>query len=110
MTLNAIAAVCADTTFQSQVRVAAVFYAHTALVASHTAHASADLKTYAMAASTIADGCVANLTRFVWSIATSGAGTFALNDSGNTNDAMISSAMVSQWAIIAGVTGADLGN
>jgi uncharacterized protein with von Willebrand factor type A (vWA) domain len=110
VTLNAIAALCADTTFQGQIRAAAVSYAHTAMTASHTIHGAADVKTYGLAISTIEDGCTANLTRFVWGIATTPGFSAVVNDTTNTNDAAINSAMVSQWATIAGVTGADLGN
>ena len=110
MNLNAIAALCADTTFQGQVRAAAVGYAHTALVAAHTSHGVADQLTYGLAVSTLQDGCTANLTRFVWGIATTAGFSAVVNDTTDTNDAAINSAMVSQWSIIAGVTGADLGN
>lgn len=110
MTLNATVALCADLTFQGQVRAAALGYAGTAQAAAHTTHAVADAKTYGLAQSTILDGCVANLQRFVWSIATTPGFSAALNDSTDTNDAAISSAMISQWAKIAGVTGADIGN
>lgn len=109
MTLNAIAAICADTTFQNQVRVAAVQYAATALAIGSTTHSAADQKKWALAVSTLADGGVANETRFVWAIATSGAGTFALTDSTDTNDALINSAMITMWPKIAGVTAADTG-
>jgi hypothetical protein len=109
MTLNATAALCNDTTFQSQIRAAAVAYAHTALAANHTAHAPADAKMWELAITTLADGCAANLTRFVWGIATTPGFAAIPNDAGNTNDAAINSALVSQWAAIAGVTGGDLG-
>lgn len=109
MTLNAIWELCADTTFESQVRVAAVQYAATALAASSTLHGAADQKKWALAASTLVDGGVANQTRFVWAIATSGAGTFALDDTADANDALIASAMINMWPKIAGVTAADTG-
>lgn len=110
MTLNQIAALAADTTFQGQIRAAAVSYAHTALVSAHTTHGSADAKVWGLAISTIADGCVSNLTRFVWGIATTPGFSAVVNDAGSANDAAINSAMISQWAVIAGVTGGDVGN
>lgn len=110
MTLNAIAALCADVTFQGQIRAAAVSYAHTALQAAHTTHNIADQTTQALAVSTIQDGCTANLTRFVWGIACTPGFSAIVNDTNDANDAAISSAMVSQWPIIAGVTGLMLGN
>lgn len=110
MNLNAIVALCADATFQKQVQAAAVAYAHTALVAAHTSHGAADQLTWGLAQSTIADGCTANLQRFVWGIATTPGFSAALTDSADANDAAIASAMVSQWAIIAGVNGGMLGN
>ena len=64
----------------------------------------------ALAVSTLADGCAANLPRFVWAIANSNAGTFALNDSGDANDPLIQSALGNLWPQIAGVTPAMLGN
>lgn len=63
-----------------------------------------------MATSTIADGCAANLPRFVWAVANSNAGTFTLNDSGDANDAMIQSALGNLWPQIAGVTPAMMGS
>jgi hypothetical protein len=110
LNLNAIAALAADTTFQKQIQAASVAYAHTALVAAHTSHAVADGKTYGLAVSTLADGGVSNLQRFVWGIATTPGFSAVVNDTTDTNDAAINSAMVSQWSVIAGVTGADLGN
>lgn len=109
MTLNQIVALAADTTFQGQVRAAALGYAGTALTAGSSTHSSADIKKWDLAISTIADGCVANLTRFTWGVATTGGFAAVINDSADNNDAAINSAMVSQWARIAGVTAADLG-
>src|SRR5208337_4084181 len=110
MTLNATVALCADLTFQGQIRAAAVGYAHTALIAAHTTHGSADQKTWGLAVSTLQDGCTANLMRFVWGIACTPGFSAIVNDTTDANDAAVASALVSQWAIIAGVTGADLGN
>ena len=110
MTLNAIAAVCADVGFQGQVRAAAVAYALTVQGSASTAHNRVDTKRWALATAVLNDGCVAKLTAMVWGIANSGAGTFALTDAGNTNDALINSAMVTEWSNMAGVTGADSTN
>ena len=102
MTLNQTVAVAQGSTFQNQSKAAAVFYAlNTAIKAASTTHGEADQLGWALAVSTIADSCVANLQRFVWVIANSGAGAFALNDSGDTNDALIESAMVTSWPEIA---------
>jgi hypothetical protein len=110
MTLNQIVAIAADTTFQSQVKAAAVFYAlNTAIRAASTAHNRADVLQWGLASSTIADGCAANLPRFVWAIANSNAGNFTLNDAGDLNDPLIQSALGNLWAQIAGVTPADVG-
>jgi hypothetical protein len=104
MTLNATAAVAADPTFQSQVKAAAVFYAlNTAAKAAATTHGIADQLQWALAASTIADGCAANLPRFVWAVANSNAGNFTLNDAQDLNDPLIQSALGNLWAQIAGV-------
>jgi hypothetical protein len=104
MTLNQIVAIAADTTFQSQCKAAAVFYAvNTAIRAAPTAHNIADELQWALASSTIADGCAENLPRFVWAIANSNAGTFTLNDTGDANDPLIQSALGNLWAEIAGV-------
>lgn len=105
MNLNATAAIAADTTFQSQVRAAAMFYAlNYAIKAAPTTHGAADQLQWNLAISTIADGCQANLPKFVWAMANSNAGTFTLNDSGDANDALIQSALGNLWAQIAGVT------
>lgn len=109
MTLNAIAAVAADPTFQSQVRAQAMIYASTALGLASSAHGAADVKKWALAASTLADGCTANQTRFVWAIAASGA-TYALTDNADANDTLIATAMAAQWSNVAGVTAGDKGN
>jgi hypothetical protein len=109
MTLNQIVALADDATFQGQVRAAAVAYAATALQAPHTAHEAADLLGWALAASTIADGCTANLTRFVWGIAATPGFSAIVTDTNDTNDAAVNSAMVSQWQNIAGVTAGNLG-
>jgi hypothetical protein len=104
MTLNQTVAIAADTTFKSQVQAAAVFYAlNTAIRASPTSHGQADQLGWALAASTIADGCASNLPRFVWAIANSNAGNFALNDTTDQNDALIQSALGNLWLQIAGV-------
>ena len=110
MNLNTIVALAADVTFQKQIQAAACSYAHTALVAAHTTHGVADQKTWGLAISTLADGCTANLQRFVWALATCPGFSAALTDATDTNDAAINSAMISQWSIIAGVTDGDLGS
>ena len=109
MTLNQIVALTADTTFQKQIQAAAVSYALTAIAAASTAHQAADDKSRALALSTLADGCVANLQRFVWGIACIPGFSAVTSDATDQNDAAINSAMVSKWASLAGVTAADLG-
>jgi hypothetical protein len=109
MTLNQIVALTEDTIFQKQIQAASVAHAMQVLAAGSTEHGVADEKMWWLANSTIADGGTANLNRFVWAIASTPGFDGALNDTNNTNDAAISSAMVSQWGNIAGVTGGDLG-
>ena len=107
MTLNAIVALTADATFQKQIQAAAVNYAMTAIAAAPTVHNRADELKWGLAASTIADGCTANLQRFVWGIACTPGFSAVVNDTADANDAAIESAMVSQWGNLALVTGAD---
>jgi hypothetical protein len=109
MTFNQIVALAADVTFQKQIQAAAVQYAITAIAAAPTNHGAADAKSWALAASTLADGCVANLQRFVWGIAATPGFLGIVNDTGDQNDGAIASAMVSQWGNLAGETGGDLG-
>ncbi len=109
MTLSQIAALAADATFQGQVRAAAMRYSATALAAGATTHDASDQKKWALAASTIADGCVANQVRFAWGIASTAGFSGVLNDTTGANDTAIISTIVSQWARIAGVTAADTG-
>src|SRR6516162_5556078 len=109
MTLNEIVALCGDTIFQKQIQAAAVLHAIQVIGMGPTTHAIADEKNWALASSTIADGCTANLNRFVWAIASTPGFSGVTNDTASANDPAISSAMVSQWGNIAGVTGGDLG-
>src|SRR5208282_6442694 len=104
MTLNAIAALCADVTFQAQIRGAAVGYAHTVLNETASTHGALQGGRWALAQGTLTDGCVALLQRFVWGIATTPGFTAIVNDTTDTNDAAINSAMISQWNTIALLT------
>jgi hypothetical protein len=110
MTLNFIVSLCADTTFQGQIRAAAMAQALVKMAAASTTHQAADIKSRALALSTVVDGCTANLQRFTWGIACTSGFSAVLTDSTDANDAAIASAMVSQWAAIAGVNAADLGD
>ncbi len=102
MTLNQIVAVAADSTFQNQVKAAAVSYAlQHAINAAPTAHGGADDAMWGLAQNTIADGCASILPRFVWAVANSNAGTFTLNDTTDANDAMIAGAIATYWEQIA---------
>jgi hypothetical protein len=109
MTLNQIVALAADVTFQKQVQAAAVQEALVQIASAPTSHQSADSQRYALAASTLADGCTANLQRFVWGVACTPGFAAVTNDTTDQNDAAIGSCMVSQWNNLAGVTGAEVG-
>lgn len=107
MTLNAIAALAGDAVFQSQVRSAAVGYAHTVMAETPGAHYAQQSKRYALAASVLQDGGVSTLTRFVWGLASKSGFSAIPNDTGNANDAAINSAIITVWDDLALVTGAD---
>lgn len=109
MSLNSQAALAIDPVFRNQIRAAAIGYAVTALSAEPTVNQRADKKKWNLAVSTIADGCVANLDRFAWTLASVPGFQAVANDTENTNDGAIASAMVSQWSKFAGVTAEDLG-
>ena len=107
MTLNQIAALAADTTFQSQIRSAAVFYAHTVIAEAPGTHAILQQKRYALAQSLLADGGVSLLTRMVWGIATVPGFSAVAGDQGSANDAAINSAMITAWNDLALVTDSE---
>ncbi len=110
MTLNQIAALAADPTFQNEVRAAAIAQAMVVIGSAPTVHNRSDEARWALAASTIADGCTANLTRFAWCIAATPGFAAIVSDSSDQNDPAINSAMVSQWSNLSGVTGAEAAN
>jgi len=97
VTLNQIVAIMDDTTFQQQVRVAAIQQALVVLNEAVPANTIVETLRQQLAQTTIADGCSANLPRFVGAIANSNAGTFVLNDATDQNDAMIQSAFGNLW-------------
>jgi hypothetical protein len=107
MTLNFIVSLAADTTFQGQIRAAAIAEALTVLAAAPTGLAAVYHARYVLAQQVIQDGCVALLQRMVWGIACTPGFAAILTDSGDANDAAIASAMVSQWTNLALVTGAQ---
>lgn len=110
MKLNQAAALAEDPVFQKQVRIAALNQASLVLAGkTETKNERADLKQWDLAAATIADGCRANLDRFVWTLAATPGFEAVPNDADGQNDAAISSAMTSQWKVLAGVTKADTG-
>ncbi len=104
MTLNQIVAVADDTTFQNQVKAAAIQQALVVLNEAPSTNTIVETLRQNLATSTIADGCALNLPRFVWAIANSNAGTFTLNDTADANDAMIQSAFGNLWSQMALVT------
>ncbi len=104
MTLNQTVAVADDTTFQQQVKCAAVAYALVVLGEAIPSNTIVETARQQLAQQTITDGCAALLPRFTWAIANSNAGTFTLNDTTSTNDGMINSAMGNLWSKIALVT------
>jgi hypothetical protein len=110
MTLNEIVALTGDMIFQKQIQAASVTHAIQVLQEASTTHPNADRKMWDLAISTIADGGATNVNRFVWAIAGTPGFTGIANDTDSENDAAISSAMVSQWGNIAGVTMGDLGS
>jgi hypothetical protein len=110
VTDNQIVALAADTIFQGQVRTAAISYAQTVLGQASSGHNNLDFKRYSLAQTTIADGCQANLTKFVWGIASLSGFSAATNDTTDQNDAAIASAMITAWNDLAGVTSTDATN
>jgi hypothetical protein len=109
LTLTQLKSLAADATFQGQIQIAAVRQALTSIVAASTTHAAADQKRWALAASTLADGCTANLTRFSYGIASTSGFNVTAGSPPTAADADINSAMVSQWDHLAGITAGDTG-
>ena len=101
MNLNTIVALCADTTFQGQIHAAMLSQAHTVLNETAGTHATLQNKRWSLASSVLADGGTSMLNRFVWGIATTPGFSAVVNDTTDTNDAAIASAMVSQWSTLA---------
>jgi hypothetical protein len=106
VTLNQIAALAADQTFQNEVRAAALAEA-LSVMAEKSFPGAAENKRQALALATIADGYTALLPRFAWGIAATPGFSGVTDDTGDANDAAINSAIVSQWSNLAGVLPGD---
>ncbi len=103
------AALAADPTFQSQIRIAVLQYAGTtALTVTKTANSRADQKKYDLAASVLADGGAAATTRFAYAIASSAAFTFTPGSPPTATDANVKAAVIAGWPALAGVNTFDL--
>ncbi len=103
------AALAADATFQSQIRLAVLQYAGaTALTAAKTVNARADEKKYNLAASVLADGGAAAAPRFAYAIAAAAAFPFSAGPPPTATDAAVKSAVIAAWATLAGVNSFDL--
>jgi hypothetical protein len=109
LTLTQLKSLAADATFQGQIQVGAVRQALAEIVATSTVHSAADAKRWALAASTLADGCTANLTKFTYGIASTSGFNVTAGTPPTAADADIASALVSQWDHLAGITAGDTG-
>lgn len=108
MTLNEIAALAGNATFQNQIRSAALAYAHTVIAEAPDVHNQLAEKRYELAALVLQDGCSTSstLTRMAWGIASVPGFSAVADDTGSQNDAAIASAMISSWDDLALATGA----
>jgi hypothetical protein len=110
LSFSQLKALAADATFQGQVQMSAVREAMAQIGAASTAHSVADHKRWALAQSTLADGCTANLTRFAYAIASTAGFNVTAGTPPTATDADIDSAMVAKWDNIAGITAGDMGS
>lgn len=101
MNLNAIAALAADAVFRSQCQAAAVNYSHTVIAAPPTSDNRLDEARYTLAAAVLADGGAALQSRIAWALAAYPGFSAIVNDSGDQNDAAISSLIQTAWNDIA---------
>jgi len=102
--LTNIGALCKDQVFQEQIRVAAVSHAVQIMQSPPTDHGAADDLRWGLARSVLADGCTADLQRFVYGIGCTPGFSSVQGDTLGANDPAIASAMVSQWDYLAGIT------
>lgn len=98
----------ADATFQSQVRMAILRFAGTAIRQAKTANSRADDKVYALATAVIADGGQSEVARFAYAIAAAPAFVFTVGTPPTATDAAVNTAVSSLWSTVAGVTTFDL--
>jgi hypothetical protein len=97
------AALAADATFRSKVRVAAVQAALAVQGETPTQHATVDAKRAALAAAILQDGGAVKLDAFAWSVASNVA------ISGSSTDSDIQFTINSVFSDLAGATGGELG-
>jgi hypothetical protein len=102
------AALAADPTFQSKIRVASVQYAATVITAAKTANTRADEKKYALAVTVLADGGVSTTVRFAYGIASASNFPFTPGSPPTASDAAVKSAIATAWPTVAGVTTFDI--
>lgn len=102
------AALAADPTFQSQIRMASVQYAATVITAAKTANTRADEKKYNLAVIVLADGGASTVVRFAYGIASASNFTFTAGSPPTATDAAVKAAIAVAWSVIAGVTTFDL--
>lgn len=102
MSLTSQFNLAASGAFQNAVRMSALGQAMTVMAETGVNYPRVQALRTNLAISTITDGCVANLPKFVYGIAaTPGFATSPV-------DADINSAMITQWNNLAGVTAANL--
>ncbi len=107
MALKDQAALAADATFQSQVRMAALNRASSFINQAPTIHNLSDTKYWALAQAVLADGCVAMLPRFAWAIAAFPNFQFTVGPPPTAVDADVITAVNAIWSRLAGITPAE---
>ncbi len=107
MALKDQAALAADATFQSQVRMAALNRASSFMQQAATVHNISDTKYWALAQAVLADGCVTMLPRFAWAIAAFPNFPFVIATPPTAVDADVITAVNNIWSRLAGITPAD---
>jgi hypothetical protein len=98
-----------DPTFQKQVRMAALNYATVAILKAPVSGKGnrADEKIWKLAQDVLADGCLGDVQRFAYGLAAYPGFNFTPGEPPKANDADISSAIITAWPLLAGVTSAD---
>jgi hypothetical protein len=109
LTLTQMKALADDPTFRGQVQMVAIRHSLTQILAGSTTHSEADRKRWALAASTLADGCTANLTRFAYGVAGSPGLTATAGTPPTMIDADVITAVLAVWDKLAGITAGDAG-